>query len=214
MNASKAPSCDSFHQPSVTAFGPWPATRTPKLLRRVTSTEAAPCFEDLTLASIKMSGIMTHPPSRKAFSLRSADFGPFRRPRRPAVTPYTRAQTPSAMIESIRISLVPRDRSLLRVIPVILGVPTGGPHGDTHLYEMGKSFLRVDPGTTRKGTGYRHQIPLDAWTAPRTASPTVETPAKSPRIGPNQTQAGGSAPSPLVRISGSIPAFQTTRNQI
>jgi hypothetical protein len=79
---------------------------------------------------------------------------------------------------------------------------------------MGKSFCRTEPGTTLKGNGYRHQIPLDAWTAPRIANPTVETPANNPRSGPNQTQAGGSAPSLLVRISGSISAFQTTRNQI
>jgi hypothetical protein len=33
-------------------------------------------------------------------------------------------------------------------------------------YEMGDSFSRTEPGKTLKGTGYRHQIPLDAWTAP------------------------------------------------
>ena len=101
MNSSKAPSCDSFHQPSIRRLGPWPSTRTSKLRRPVTSTEAAPCFEVFTLVSTKTSGIMTLSPSRKCFSLRSPDLGRFRRPRRPIVTPYSRPQKRSPMIESI-----------------------------------------------------------------------------------------------------------------
>ena len=81
-------------------------------------------------------------------------------------------------------------------------------------YEAGRSFLRTDPGTNLNGTGYRHQIPLPAWTEPRSASPAVERNATNARGMPMKAHPGGSPPFLLVRISGSSSAFQTTRNQI